>query len=61
MTLELSDPERELLLEILRDRLGTLREQVYHSTTSTFTEELKQKRELLKEIINRLETEAGGG
>ena len=57
MALELTDAEREFLLEILRDRLGTLREQVYHSTTSTFTDELKQREESLRGIIQKIEVE----
>ena len=59
MTLTLSDAEQEFLVEILQDRLGTLREQVYHSTTSTFTEALKDRERLLKGIIDRLQQSAG--
>jgi len=55
MTLELTDAEREFLLEILRDRLGTLREQVYHSSTSKFTDKLKELENLLRGIIQKVE------
>jgi len=58
MTLNLNEPEQEFLLEILQDRLGSLREQVYHSTTSTFTETLKDREKLLKGLIDRLQTSA---
>ena len=57
MTLELTNAERVFLLEILNDRLGTLREQVYHSSTSKFTDELKGFEVLLRGIIEKIENE----
>lgn len=56
MNINLTEPEREYLLEILRDSLGTLHEQIYHSTTSTFTDMLKGKEALLNEIIRKAAT-----
>lgn len=58
MNLELSEPERELLLFILRDRLGDLRSEVRHSMVSTATDELKQREKLLIGLIKRLESDA---
>lgn len=55
MSLELTASERELLLGILHDRVGTLKEEVHHSRTSSFTEELKRKETELKGIIRKLE------
>jgi hypothetical protein len=55
MTFVLSEGERELLLGILHDRLGTLREQIYHSTTSTFSDQLKEMESTLKALIVRLD------
>jgi hypothetical protein len=58
MNLEVSEAERELLLNILRERLGELREQVYHSTTSTFTEQLKTMEAGVNVLIGKLEAAA---
>lgn len=55
MSLELTESEREFLLEILQDRLGSLREQVHHSRTSTFTDQLKAKEELLRRLIEKVQ------
>jgi len=55
MTLELAADEQNFLLEILRYRLGSLREQVHHSMTSTFTDQLKEREVLLKGIIEKVE------
>lgn len=57
MALELTPEETQLLLEILQDRLGELREQIHHSATSTFTDQLKEREEKLKELIARLQSE----
>jgi hypothetical protein len=57
MNLELTDAERQLLLDVLQDRLGTLREQIYHSTTSTFTDELKHTKETMEGVLKKLEAE----
>ncbi len=52
--IELSEAERDALLGVLRDRLGTMREQVHHSDTSTFREELKAEAALLQVLIAKL-------
>ena len=54
-TLELTDDEQEFLLEILRSRLGELRQEVHHSMVSTFTDRLKERAGLLRGVIERLE------
>lgn len=56
--LELTEPERALLLEVLKDRLGTVREEIYHSTTFEFTEQLKEKEKALRQLIDKLEKAA---
>lgn len=58
MNLELTPAERDLLLETLKERLGEIREQVHHSMTSTFTDQLKQAEETAKGLIARLEAAA---
>ena len=55
MNLELTNEEREFLLTVLRDRLGTLREQVHHATVSTFKDDLKAQEETFRTLIERLE------
>ncbi len=52
--LELTEAERDALLEVLKDRLGTMREQVHHSDTTTFREELKAEAGLLQVLIAKL-------
>jgi hypothetical protein len=59
ITLSLSSSERELLVDILSDRLGTLREEVYHSSISTYKDALKAREVVLRGIIDRLATPAG--
>lgn len=54
MKIELTPEERSLALGILEDRLGTLREQIYHSTTTEFTAMLKQKKHVLESVIAKL-------
>ncbi|HID22308.1 MAG TPA: hypothetical protein EYP14_07895 [Planctomycetaceae bacterium] len=55
MNIEITDRERELLLDILRDRLGTLREQIHHARTFRFREMLKDMQQVLKELIEKLD------
>ena len=55
MTLELTDAEREFLLDTLKDRLGTLRQQIHHSMTSTFTDQLKETEILMRGLIDKVE------
>lgn len=56
MRLELTEPEQTLLLEELKDRLGTIREEIYHSETYDFTEELRRKEAVLRGLIEKIET-----
>lgn len=51
---ELTEAERDALLGVLKDRLGTMREQVYHSDTTTFREELKAEAAMLQVLIAKL-------
>lgn len=55
MNLELTDAERVLVLDVLEDRMGELREEIHHSQVSTFTDELKQREGTLRAIIKKLE------
>jgi hypothetical protein len=56
MNLEITPAERDLLLETLKERLGEIREQVHHSMTSAFTDQLKQTEQTAKGLIEKLES-----
>ena len=56
MTVQLSQAERELLLDILTNRIGDLRQEIHHSTVSTFTDQLKQTEVLMKELLAKIES-----
>jgi len=53
-TLELNEEERDILLGVLKEELGTVREEVYHADTAEFKDSLKKKEELLRALIGRL-------
>lgn len=59
MNLELTDAERVLILDVLEDRTGELREEIHHSQLSNFTDELKQREESLRTIIEKLKDADG--
>jgi hypothetical protein len=61
MKLELTAAEQEFLLEVLHGRHGELREQVYHSTVSTFHDQLTHQKTLLKQIIEKVEAASRTG
>ncbi len=55
MHLELNEAQHTLVLEILRSRLMELRQEIRHSTVSTFTDQLKKTESLLKGVIREIE------
>ena len=48
LPLQLSTNERAILLQLLKSRIGELRQEIHHSTVSTFTDQLKDTEVLLK-------------
>ena len=58
MTLELSDAEQTLLLELLRNELGRLKGEIYKTEAADFKEQLKERESHLEAIIGRLESGA---
>jgi hypothetical protein len=58
MTLELSNEEHALLLELLRDELGRLKGEIYKTEAADFKEQLKEREAHLTAIIGRLESAA---
>lgn len=59
MNVELTAPERDLLLEILSDDLGRLKGEIYRTETFEYKEELKARERTLVGIIGRLEVSQG--
>jgi hypothetical protein len=55
-TLQLSAEERDLLVEILSSRIGELRQEIHHSTVSTFTDQLKQTEILMKGLLTKVQS-----
>lgn len=58
MLLELSDEERELVIEILTGRLTEMRGEVYHADVSSYKDKLKASEVVVKDLLARLETGA---
>jgi hypothetical protein len=57
--LDLSDQEHEMLKELLRERLGTLREEIHHSETFYYRDELKKEKMVLYQLSVRVESSSG--
>ncbi len=58
MTLEVTDVERQYLLEVLHERLGELRQEEHHSRVPVFTDELKSYEHCVRDLIHKLEATA---
>ena len=58
MSLQLTDEERELLIELLESRLGELRSEIHHSRVSTFTDSLKEREVVLRNLIGKMKAVA---
>ncbi|HZQ91529.1 MAG TPA: hypothetical protein VFA60_07035 [Terriglobales bacterium] len=54
MQLELSSEEQALLLRILKDYRGTLRQEIYRTEAGPFKHDLKLEEELLERLVARL-------
>jgi hypothetical protein len=55
MRLEMSDDERRMLLDLLREELGRLKGEIYKTEAAEFKADLKEREALLVAIIARLE------
>lgn len=58
MQLTLTEAERDLLIEILRSRMGELREEIYHTTVSGYRDMLKAKEATLLGLLALLDAES---
>ena len=54
MKIELNAAQRDLVHDILENRLADLRQEIRHSAVSKFTEQLKDTERLLKSTIREL-------
>ncbi|MDE2040415.1 MAG: hypothetical protein KGO96_12140 [Elusimicrobia bacterium] len=54
MDISLSDSERELLREVLEERMGTLRQEVYHAEEPAFKDRLKEQEKSLAALLAKL-------
>lgn len=53
-TVELSESQRELLLEVLKSTLGDLSYEIADTDLSTYKDQLKKKRTELQKIVDQL-------
>jgi hypothetical protein len=57
MNQELTEKEQTYLVELLKERLGTQREQIYHTDTSTFKDQMKEEAAILRSLIAKFAEE----
>ena len=58
MRIEVDERERELLLSLLDELLGDVRDEIYRAESHEFKERLKAKKEIVKTLIRQLRPEA---
>ncbi|MFN8444891.1 MAG: hypothetical protein U0175_29160 [Caldilineaceae bacterium] len=54
MTLELSTRERDYIVKLLETAYKDLRQEIHHTHTSTFKDELKLDEEMVHQLIEKL-------
>ena len=54
MNLTVTDDQRTLLVSILQDTLGEVREEVYKSETGRYKDDLRQKETLIRDLLTLL-------
>ena len=54
MVIEVEERERQLLLSLLDELLGDLRDEIYRAESHEFKEQLKAKKEVVKALIRQL-------
>ena len=58
MHIEMDETERALLLNLLEERLGDLRDEIYRAETHDFKELLKAKKAVVAKLIEHLRAAA---
>lgn len=61
MDITLNDVERSLLTSLLQDALGDVREEVYKSETSDYRDQLKEREEIIRGLLERFGAPATEG
>jgi hypothetical protein len=59
MKIEMTAPERDLLLTLLEDELGRLKGEIYKTETWDYKEQLKAREQTLTSLIDRLKVSTG--
>jgi hypothetical protein len=59
MKIEMTAPERDLLLTLLEDELGRLKGEIYKTETWEYKEQLKSREQTLTLLIDRLKASVG--
>jgi hypothetical protein len=54
MKIEMTAPERDLLLTLLADELGRLKGEIYKTETWDYKEQLKSREQILTSLLDRL-------
>jgi hypothetical protein len=58
MQLELNETERQELIRLLTSTHGELSSEIHHTTSRDFREDLRQTRDLVKGLLDRLGAKA---
>jgi hypothetical protein len=61
MQLQIDDRELDLLVDVLRSALGSLREEIYKTEAADFETQLKQRKVVLMRLLTRLEAARASG
>jgi hypothetical protein len=59
--MEINTEEKEYLLDVLKDELGTLREQLYRAEAPAFKDQLRREKALLETVLAKVGTEPTAG
>lgn len=54
MNIEITDAEKELLESILSSYLSDLKEEIHHSETADFKVALKDRKEIVTSLLNKI-------
>lgn len=57
MSLDLTDQERQLLLQLLLEELEDLPPEIRHTDDRNYRTELRSRREMLRHLVEQLEAE----
>jgi hypothetical protein len=58
MDVQLTDEEKDLLLDVLQGRLTELRSEIHHARVAEFKEQLQHREQLLRDLLGKLPSES---